>query len=145
MRQFNLKNIQNACEQEEILKTRQAIGAGLRLSLDNSNKIVRLHNDCDCSIYWICPGLFQLLNENLHRPKLVKSGESTIIFNYNLINLGKEREINKNSPLFEANNIVNVSFKKNWGELSSHRQSIEYCPCWLNISFNQFFFNDKKQ
>lgn len=137
---FCLKNFQLKTENREILKTRQLIKKGLRLFINSegSNYYIWLFNDCECSLYWICPGLYDLnsLNETNFKPKQIKTGESSIIYNYNQV---KNNDLKKNNNIMHEAHIVNVSFKKYWG-LGSKRRSVEYCPCWFNISINLNYF-----
>lgn len=139
---FCLKYIQKKTNliNKELLRVRELIGNGFRLFINNdiSNHYIWLFNNCDCSLYWICPGLHNLneLNETNFKPNKLKKGESIIVYNYNKVKLNESKK-----TVFSMNeaHIINISFKKNWG-YGSKRKSIEYCPCWVNISVNLDYF-----
>ena len=118
----------------------KSISNGIKLSCDKRDKIIRLENCCDCKIYWTWPGLDMVYSKGEFKSSmLLRPGESTVIFNFNLINWNNCDDFVQNNLLLEFN-IVNISLGKYWGE-GSRRKSIEYCPRWLNVSINLEYFD----
>lgn len=130
-----LQDIQKSTNNQELLQTRSRIAEGVEIIVDEQRKIVIINNFSDSSLYWTCPGLissFKTFKTYRIRPR-----KSSIVYNYNLVKLNET--VHRKMPGFHESHIVNVSFNKYWGE-TSNRNSIEKCPCWFNISFNELFF-----
>ena len=130
-----LQEIQKCTKNQEVLQTRSRIVDGTEIIVDQQRKIVLLSNLTNSMVYWTCPGLVNDLKR--FKTNSIKPNETSIIYNYNMVQLNET--IYRNMPGFHEPHIVNVSFSKNWGK-TSNRNSIEQCPCWFNISLNQFFF-----
>lgn len=127
----------------QILKIRSRIGDGLKISINTQLESIELENNCELPVYWLCPGFYPKLNpiwqKNAFSSNRLEIKKSTTVYNHDLINLN-DAENDKTSKLIFERHIINVSFGKYWGHDSKTRNSIEYCPCWLNISVNPSYF-----
>ncbi len=138
---FNLEPIQSIVSEknEKLKKLFKQIGNGVIFTLDREEKKIRLDNNCDINVYWTCPGLFdpnQQHDNRKFKSNRLRPNESTVIYDYDLIKLNEKISI---LNLCEFH-IINISFGKYWG-YDFKRNSLVYCPYWVNISVNLDYFN----
>lgn len=133
-----LQTLQGSTESREIFKARDLIGSGIKISVDKVNKLIRLENNCKSTVYWTCPGLYnsEALDQRSFKSNSINMNESTIVYSYDM---RKSLSSEETDCLYEKN-VINISFGKYWGHDSKRRKSIEYCPCWINISINENYF-----
>jgi hypothetical protein len=146
-----LNHIQSDLCGKEVPRVRSLIGDGIKIRVNKVNKTIELENNCLCPVYWLCPTVYSDFDRldclnSTHRShksqaqfeaNLLAPNQSTFVFSHDLANSN-----NSGNNSFLESNLINVSFAKYWGWNSPKRQSIEYCPCWINISIDCDYFKN---
>jgi hypothetical protein len=126
---FSLERIQNYTCNTELINTRQSIGNGIKIWLENEK--IWLKNMTKNNIFWIQPNNLPNSRRIETTVQFLAPSSSTIIYDYQ--KMEKKLAENEYLKLFDPH-VINISFVKSWG--SSKRMSIEQCPCWVNLSVN---------
>ena len=127
-----LDALQQHCDLEPVLRTREKIGFGIILSREGTD--IWIYNNSTFPVF-VNSSLFDLPNPRLTTVIKVLPGRSVKVFDCkSLENAGGDIQREFLDGPYDPRSL-RISFAKGWGP-NYHRQFVTSCPCWLEVLLN---------